>query len=131
MGIVEGPVGTEPVVSVFGDISFYRETWGTRRGGRHVAKRNIKLQLRDLVRVVGIGAPLATRGDVIRGKFVYQAPAGKWTQETCCPLCPTEEIRFIETQWVNRHRRPVLGAVSSGTPQESQTNVRDGNMWGL
>ena len=36
----EGPVGTGPVRSVVGENSFYRETWGTRRGGggRYVAK---------------------------------------------------------------------------------------------
>ena len=73
MGIV-GPLGTKLVGSVFGDISFYRETLGTRRGGRHVAKRNVKLQLRDLVRVVGIGAPFSTRSDGIQGKFVFFEP---------------------------------------------------------
>ena len=33
-------MGTGPAGSVFGENSFYRETWGTRRGGRHMAKRN-------------------------------------------------------------------------------------------
>ena len=50
-----------------GENSFYRETRGTRRGGRHVAKRSsnprvaypeVNAQVRDLVRVVGIVAPL-------------------------------------------------------------------------
>ena len=32
--------GTGHAGSVFGENSFYRETWGTRHGGRHVAKRS-------------------------------------------------------------------------------------------
>ena len=36
----KSPVGTGLAGSVFGDNSFYRETLGTRRGGRHVAKRS-------------------------------------------------------------------------------------------
>ena len=40
------------------------------------------------------------------------------------------ENSFIEPQGVNGHR-PVPGAPSSGTPQESQTKFRDGTMWGL
>ena len=52
--------------SVFGETLLYRETWGTRRGGRHVAERStdpkqafpeVKLQGRELVRAVGIVAP--------------------------------------------------------------------------
>ena len=72
----KGPVGTGPSGSVFGENSFYRETRGTGRGGRHVAKRSsdprvaypeVKVQVRDLVRVVGIVAPFAPRGISIRG----------------------------------------------------------------
>ena len=71
MGVVEGPVDTGPAGSVFGENSFYRETWGTRRGSRHVAKRSsdpwvaypeVKVQVRDLVRIVGIVATFAPRG---------------------------------------------------------------------
>ena len=60
--------------SVFGENSFYRETRGTRRGGRHVAKHSsdhreaypeVKVQVRDLVRVVGIVAPFAIRVSVL------------------------------------------------------------------
>ena len=52
------------------------------------------------------------------------------------PLCPKGgrypgEIRFIEPQGVNGHRRPVPGAPSSGAPRESQAKFRDGTMWGL
>ena len=66
MGIVEGPVGPGPAGSVFGENLFYREIRGTRRGGRHVAKCSsdprvsypeVKVQVRDLVRVVDIVAP--------------------------------------------------------------------------
>ena len=63
--------------SVFGENLFYRECRGTRRGDRHVAKRcsdprvaypEVKIQVRDLVRVVGVVAPFAARGVSIRGK---------------------------------------------------------------
>ena len=37
MGFV---VGSGPAGTVFRRNSFYRVTWGTRRGGRHVAKRS-------------------------------------------------------------------------------------------
>ena len=61
-------MGTWPAESVFGENSFYRENWGTRRGGRYVVKRSsdprvaypeVKVQVRDLVRVVVIVAPFA------------------------------------------------------------------------
>ena len=83
-------MGTGPTGSVFGENSFYRETRGTRLGGRHVAKRSsdprvaypeVKIQVRDLVRVVGIVVPF-THGDQYSGK-----------------------IRFIVPQCINRHRR--------------------------
>ena len=32
---------------------------------------------------------------------------------------------------VNGHKRPVLGAPSSGTPRESQAKFRGGTVWGL
>ena len=70
-GLYKGPVGTVPAESVFGENSFYRKTWGTRRGGRHVPNRSS-----DLVRVVGIFAPLALRAVGIRGKFVLSSPSG-------------------------------------------------------
>ena len=53
-------------------------------------------QQRDLVRVVGIVAPLCPTGVSIQEKFVLSRPKG-----------------YI-------HRRPVPGAPSSGTPRESQ-----------
>ena len=101
-------MGTGPVGLVFGENSFYQQTWGTRLGGRHVAKRifdtrvanpKVKVQVRDLVRVVCIVTPLPHGGHY----------SGK--------------IRFIEPQGVNGHRRPVPGAPSSGTPWESQAGT--------
>ena len=57
-----------------GDNSFYRETWGTRRGGIKdplVAYPEVKVQVRDLVRVMGIVAPFAPRvGIGTREQFV-------------------------------------------------------------
>ena len=82
---VEGSCKYRACGSVFGENSFYRETRGTRLGvggGRHVSKRSsdprvvnpvVKIQIRDLVRVVGIVgivAPFAPQGVHIRGKFV-------------------------------------------------------------
>ena len=78
-----------------------------RSSDPRVAYPDVKVQVRDLVRVVGIVGPFAPRGSV--------------------PV----EICFIETQWVNGHRRPVPDAASSGTPRDSQTNFRDRTVWGL
>ena len=72
-----------------------------------VAYPEVKVQVRDLVRVVCIVAPFAPRGQY----------SGK--------------IRFIEPQGVNGHRGPVPGAPSSGTPRESQAKFRDGAVWVL
>ena len=70
----------------------------------------VKLQGRDLMRVVGIVAPFAPMGVRYPGK-----------------------IRFIEPQegGGNGHRRRVPGASSSGTPRESQANFRVVTVWGL
>ena len=84
-GLKKITVDTGPVGSVFGEHSFYRETWGSRRGGRHVANRSsdpprslpeVKVQVRDLVRVVGIVAPFATWVVDTRGKLFLPNP--KW-----------------------------------------------------
>ena len=50
-------------------------------GGRHVVKRRsgpqvVKVQVRDLVQVVGMFAPFSPRGFSIRGKFVLWSPSG-------------------------------------------------------
>ena len=103
-----------PGVSVVGENSFYRETRGTRRGGRHVVKRSsdprvahpeVKVQVRDLVRVVGI---------------LHLLPLG-------CSV--SGENWFIEPKKVDGHRRLVSGTSSSGTPRESQAKFRDGTVW--
>ena len=70
MGIVEGPVGNVPVGSVFGENSFYRETWGTRLGCG-----------------LWVLSPPLSYGVGTRGNFVLSSPTGKWAQKTCagCP----------------------------------------------
>ena len=79
-------MGIVPGGSVFWENSFYRETRGRRRGGRHVVKRSsdprvahpdVKVQVRDLVRVVGIVATFAAMGANTRRKFVLSSPRGK------------------------------------------------------
>ena len=86
VGIAEGSGAYRvPGVSIRGKLVLYRQLRGTRQGGRHVAKRSsdpwvaypeIKVQVQDLVRVVGIVAPFAPRGSSIRGKFVLLSPRG-------------------------------------------------------
>ena len=77
-GLKKGTVDTGPVGSVFGENSFYRETWDTRRWRRHVGNHSfdpwgslpeVKGQIRDLVRVMGrgqkedhSGSPLSLEG---------------------------------------------------------------------
>ena len=95
-GLLKGPMGTGHAGSVFGENSFHRETSGTRRRGLHVAKRSsdprqaypeVKLQGRDLVRVVGIVTPFAPLGVGTRGNSFYRTPGEKLAEETCagCP----------------------------------------------
>ena len=106
--------GTRPAGSVFGKNLFHRESWGTSRGGRHVAKRSsghrvaYPVQVRDLVRVVGTVVPLFPKGGRYSGS-----------------------IRFTEPQVVKGHMRLVSGAPSSGALRESQAIFRDGTVWGL
>ena len=75
---------SEPAGSVFGENSFYRETWVQDDGGRHMAKRSsdprvaypeVKVQVRDLVRFVGIVARFAPWCIGTRGKFVISSPS--------------------------------------------------------
>ena len=106
-------MGTGPGGSVFAENSFYRKIEVQDEGRRHVVKRStdtwvahpeVKVKVRDLVRVVGIVASFAPRGF---------------------------SVRFIEPQMVDGHRRHVPGAPSSGTPRESQAKFSDGSMWVL
>ena len=50
-----------------------------------VAYPAVKVQVRDLVRVVGIVASFAQRGSLFRENSFYRAPGGKWAQETLPP----------------------------------------------
>ena len=54
-----------------------------RSSDPRVAYPEVKVQVRDLVRVVSIVAPLAPSGVSIRENSFYRAPGGKWAQETC------------------------------------------------
>ena len=80
-----------------------------RSSDPRVANPEVKIQVRDLVRIVGIVAPYGSQGG---GQY-----SGK--------------VRFIEPQGVNGHRIPVPDAPSSGTPRESQAKFREGMIWGL
>ena len=102
-------MGTGPEGSVFGENSFYREMWGTRRGGgHHVAKCSsdhrqtlpeVKLQGRDLVRVVDVVAPFAPLGAGTRGKFVLSSPRGEMGPGDVCrvPLVAVRHGRARQT----------------------------------
>ena len=101
-------MGTGPAGSVFGENSFYPETWGTSRGGRQVAKHSsdpwqaypeVKLQGRDLVRVVDIVAPFAPQGAGTRRKFVLSSPRGEVGQGDVCrvPLAAVRHGRARQT----------------------------------
>ena len=67
-----------------------------------VASPEVNVQVRDLVRVVGIVASFAPRVFSIRGKSLLTSPT---------PPPP---------QGINGHRRPVPGAPSSGTSREAR-----------
>ena len=109
---VPGPAG-----QFSGKIRFIEKPGVEDEGGRHVVKRSsdpwvahpdVKVQVRDLVRVVCIVAPHCPHGGQYPGK-----------------------IHFIEHQGVNGHMRPEPGAPSSGTSLESQAKLRDGTVWVL
>ena len=65
------------------------------------------------------------------GKSVLWRNPGYNTRAVAMWLNVLGEIRFIEPQGVNGHRRPVPGAPSSGTPRESQAKLRNWTVWGL
>ena len=60
-----------------------------RSSDTRVAYPEIKVQLRDLVRIVGILAPFDQGGVGTREESFYQVPGGKWAQETCV-VCPQQ-----------------------------------------
>ena len=86
VGIVEGSCGYRARgVSIRGKFVLSRNP-GYKTRGRHVAKRSsnprvaypeVNVQVRDLVRVVGIVAPFAPRVFSIRGKFVLSIGQAK------------------------------------------------------
>ena len=60
-----------------------------RSSDTRVAYPEIKAQVRDLVRFVGIVAPFDQRGSVPVNNSFYRDPGGKWAQETCA-VCPQQ-----------------------------------------
>ena len=73
-------MGTGPAGSVFGENSFYGDTRGTKLRGRHVAKRSsdpriaypeVTVQVRDLVRILGIIDPLPHGVSVFGESSIY------------------------------------------------------------
>ena len=79
-----------------------------------VAYPEVKVQVRDLVRVVGIVSPFVTRGGVsIRGKFVLSSPGGKWAQQTCAG-CPQQRYATGEPGKVQGRDRVGIVEVSCG-----------------
>ena len=93
-------MGTGPVESVFGENSVYLETLGIRRGGclnllvaerssdPKVAYPDVKVQVRDLVRVVGIVVPFAPRGVGSQGKLFLSRPRGLMGTGDLCRVPP-------------------------------------------
>ena len=78
-------MGTGPEAQYLGKIRFIEKPGVEDKGCRHVVKRSsdprvaqpdVKVQLRDLVRIVGIVAPFAPMGASTRGKFVLSSPRG-------------------------------------------------------
>ena len=85
VGIVEGSCGNRARgASIRGQFVLSRNL-GYKTRGRHVAKRSsetrvaypeVKVHVRDLVRVVGSVAPFAKRRVDTQGKFVLSSPRG-------------------------------------------------------
>ena len=74
-----------------GKIRFIEKPGVEDEESRHVVKRSsdprvahpdVKVQVRDLVRVVGIVAHFAPMGSVPGENSFYRAPGGKWAHET-------------------------------------------------
>ena len=101
-------MGTRPAGSVFGENRFIEKRRVQVEAGRQVAKHSsdprqaypeVKLQGRDLVRVVGIVAPFAPLGAGTRGKFVLSSPRGEVGQGDVCrvPLAAVRHGRARQT----------------------------------
>ena len=149
VGIVERSRVKGPLGSVFGENLFYRETQGTRLGGRHMAKRSsdprvaypeVKVHVRDLVRVLGVVAPFAPRVS-IRENLFYRAPRAKWAQKTCAG-CPQQRyatgepgkvqgwdrVGIVEWSYGNRARRVSIRE-NSFYSQSLGTRLGSATMW--
>ena len=59
-----------------------------RSSAPRTAYPEVNVQVRDLVRVVGIVAPFAPRGFSIRGKFVLLSPRGLMGTRDLCRVPP-------------------------------------------
>ena len=104
MGIVEGSCKYRARSLYSEKICFIEETWDARLGGRlvskhssdpRIAKPEVRIQVRNLVRVVELLLSLLHRGSKFGENSFYRAPCGKRAQETCagCPRqgCDTRE----------------------------------------
>ena len=76
-----------------------------RSSDTRVAYPEVKVQVRDLVRVVGIVTPFD--------------PGGGWG-------IVLGKNSFNRVPWVNGHNRSMPGSPRSGTPRESQAKFRNG-----
>ena len=85
--LYKGSVGTGPRGQYSGNICFIEIPGIQDEGGRHVANCSsdtrvaypeVKIQVRDPVRVVGIVAPFDPRGSVPGKNYFYRIPGGKW-----------------------------------------------------
>ena len=103
-----------PRCQYFGEIRFIEKPRIQDEGDRHVTKRSsdhrvtypeVKVQVRDLVQVVDVVAPLP-HGGLVPGK-----------------------ILFIKPQEVNVHRRPVPGAPA--ILRHDRVRQSSGTVWGL
>ena len=92
----KGLVATGPGGSIFGENSFYREPGVQDEGGRHVVKGSsdprvahpeVKVQVRDLVRVVDIIVSLP-RGASVFGENSFSSPRGQMGTEDLCQVPP-------------------------------------------
>ena len=74
-----------------------------RSSDSRVAYPEVKVQVRNLVRDVGIVAPLPHGGSVPGENSSYRAPGGKWTQEICAGYlqqrCAKEEPGKVQGRY--------------------------------
>ena len=100
-----------------GKIRFIEKPWVQVEGDRHVAKRSsdtrvaypeVKVQVRGLMRVVGIVAPFAPRMVGTRRNFFYRVLGGKWEQEISAG-CPQQQyITGVPGKVQGRNRKGIV-----------------------